>query len=62
MDKTEFTITTKPVAIEFECPHCENEVSIPWDEVNVPGYWGDDWDDMECPYCHKMVALELEWD
>lgn len=62
MDKTAITIATETVAIEFECPHCECEVRIPWGEVNAPGDWGDDWDDVECPYCHKMVSIEPEWD
>lgn len=53
----DFKINQVPVSISFECPLCECEVTIPWDEINVPDYWGDDWDDVECPYCNRTVTL-----
>ena len=56
----DFTILSKPVAIRFECPFCESEVEIQWNKIKVPDSWCDDWDDIECPSCGKMVSLG-EW-
>lgn len=42
------------------CPFCEYEVEIPWNKIKVPVSWFDDWDDIECPSCGKMVSLG-EW-
>lgn len=57
----DFKIITKPVKIEFECPHCGEYVGISWREVDVPEYWGDEWPDVECPECGEYVPLE-EWE
>ena len=57
MDKTDFIINQRPVSISFECPHCEYEVEIPWNEVDVPEYWGDDWCEIKCPHCEKTIEL-----
>ena len=56
----DFTILSKPVAICFECPFCESEVEIPWSKIEVPDSWCEDWGDIGCPYCGKMVSLG-EW-
>lgn len=57
MDKTDFLIIQKPIAISFECPHCDNETLISWDELDVPEYWGDDWGSVVCPCCGKTIEL-----
>lgn len=59
-----FYINQRPVSIEFDCPHCGAMwVKIPWNEVDVPEYWGDDWGSVTCPYCQKEVKLgEYEMD
>lgn len=57
MSKTNFYIDQEPVSISFECPHCYYDVIIDWDDLNVPEYWGDDWGEVECPYCGKTVLL-----
>ena len=58
MDKvTDFVIKTRPYAIEFECPHCEQEVIVDWRDLDVPEYWGDNWGETECPRCGKTVSL-----
>ncbi|MGN0693166.1 MAG: hypothetical protein ACI4K7_12520 [Oscillospiraceae bacterium] len=57
MDKTDFFIEQMPTSIKFECPHCSMDVVIPWDEIDVPEYWGDDWGTVECPVCGKSVEL-----
>ena len=59
----DFVIATAPVAIEFKCPHCEELVKIDWKDIVPPDYWGDCWDDVECPYCNKFVVLgDWEYD
>lgn len=57
MDKTDFYINMRPHSISFECPHCECEVTVNWDDVDVPEYWGDDWGKVDCPDCGKIVSL-----
>lgn len=57
MESTDFYINQRPVSISFECPHCKCEVEISWDEIDAPDYWGDDWGEVECPYCNKTVKL-----
>lgn len=63
-DKTaDFHISVKPVSIEFECPHCHEEVKIHWNNLNVPEYWGDDWGEVDCPECEESVKLgDYEYD
>lgn len=59
----DFHIDVKPVSITFECPYCENEVTVTWGALDVPEYWGDDWDYVECPSCEKEVKLgDYEYD
>lgn len=56
-DRVDFHISVKPVSIEFECPYCHDEISISWRDITPPDYWGDTWDDVECPECGKTVRL-----
>ena len=53
----DFTIISKPVAIKFECPFCEEDVELSWAKVNPPAYWGEEWNDVKCPNCGEMVSL-----
>ncbi len=64
LEKTsDFHIDVKPVSITFVCPHCGQTVVVPWRELVVPEYWGDDWGYVECPDCEKEVKLgEYEYD
>lgn len=55
--KTDFFINQRPVSITLTCPHCGIEVTIPWNEVPVPDYWGDDWGTVSCPDCKKEIEL-----
>lgn len=48
---TGFHIDVRPVSITFTCPHCGREVRVPWQELDVPECWGDDWGYAECPDC-----------
>lgn len=60
---TDFHIDVKPVSITFACPHCGQTVAVPWRELAVPEYWGDDWGYADCPDCGKEVKLgEYEYD
>lgn len=55
-----FTIDSRPVSISFRCPHCNDSVCISWKDLNVPEYWGDTWEPVECPDCGELVELE-DW-
>ena len=57
MNETDFHINQTPVSISLCCPHCYTDVEIPWDEIDVPDYWGDDWGYIDCPYCEKSIKL-----
>lgn len=54
---TGFHIDVKPVSITFVCPHCGEEVKIPWKNLDAPEYWGDDWGCVDCPECGGTVEL-----
>lgn len=59
----DFIIMSRPVAIHFTCPFCELECDIPWEDVQHPEYWGDEWEDVECPNCGSQVSLgDWEYD
>jgi len=55
--KTDFTIVRKPDRINLECPYCEMDIDIDWDNLDVPDYWGDDWGEIECPECEHTILL-----
>lgn len=57
MERTDFTIISKPAYISFECPHCRRPAEIQWRDLCVPEYWVDDWGAVLCPYCEKEVEL-----
>ena len=57
MNKTDFYINMRPYAISLKCPYCEHDVTINWDDLDVPEYWGDDWGEIDCPNCGKTVLL-----
>lgn len=54
---TDYTIISKPAYVQFECPHCHEEVEIPFNKVNYKtDYWGDGaW--CNCSNCSKEVNL-----
>lgn len=60
---TDFRIVSAPVEISFECPHCGEEIEIPWRDVDVPECWSDHWPSVDCPECGESVDLgEWEYD
>lgn len=61
--RADFTILSRPCAIKLECPYCEEEIEIDWEDVNAPECWSDYWDDIECPECGKTIKLgDWEYD
>lgn len=61
--RTDFRIISRPVEITFVCPHCEVSQEINWRDLDVPEYWGDDWGEVDCPTCGKIVELgDYEYD
>jgi len=63
MNPINFRIVSKPTWIEFRCPHCKGDVIISWMDLNPPYYWGDMWENVECPSCGKEVELgDYEYD
>lgn len=57
MEEVYYTIVSKPEYVQFECPHCKEEVEVNFTEVNFNStYWGDGgW--VECPMCNEEVEL-----
>ena len=54
----DFIINQRPYSISLDCPYCDRELEFSWDDINPPDYWGDKWNDVECPYCHKRIQLD----
>ncbi len=57
----DFTIVSAPVKIHLICPHCGEDIEIPWGELDAPECWSDAWPDVECPECGKDIELG-DWD
>lgn len=57
MEKADFTILSEPKDITFECPHCEQQVTVDFRKVDEPGSWSDDRGAVECPHCGEEVHL-----
>ena len=61
--KVDFRIVSKPAYIELVCPACGSSVRIPWQQVNDPESWTDDWGAEYCPDCNAEIQLgEWEYD
>ena len=58
-----YTIISRPHHILLECPHCGNDVEVPFQDVNYYNdYWGDG-GTCTCPDCGEDVELdEFEYD
>ena len=59
----DYVIISKPSTVKFECPHCESDVEMPFEEVD---YKTDYWNDgalVCCPYCgHEVELDDYEYD
>lgn len=59
----DFTIISKPDHINLECPFCGNDINVPWNDVDSPECWQDDWGHVECPICEEDIKLgDYEYD
>ena len=61
------TIIQRPVEVNFECPHCHEDIEIEYciftDFIgtNNPGDW--EGSILDCPRCEKEIEIdEVEWD
>lgn len=50
-EKADFTINSAPVDITFTCPHCRWQAGVPFEDVDEPECWQDDWGSVERPHC-----------
>ena len=59
----DYTIISEPSYIKLECPHCEEDVKVDFDDVD---FIGDSWIDggyCDCPNCEKEIELgDWEYD
>lgn len=61
--KTDYTIVSKPDYIEVKCPHCSENVRIPFDQVDFESDYWDDGGRCTCPECEKDIELgDYEYD
>ena len=62
MKEVKYTIISKPSSVQFECPHCQLNVEVPYADVSYYGNWNDG-GYVRCPMCKKEVELgEWEYD
>ena len=60
-------IFTAPVDVQIDCPHCDNEIEMSYDDFeelmysSYPGDWNGE--KIECPECGKEIEIEeSSWD
>lgn len=57
-NKINFTVHMKPYEISLQCPHCNTDVHVDWNEIDEPEYWDNgDWGSIYYPCCGKEVSL-----
>lgn len=55
MAHTDFHIDVMPVSISLECPHCDTDIVLNFEDIYVSVCWGDDWGTVKCPVCAKIL-------
>ena len=62
--KATFNIVTKPVYVVTECPYCDEEIEINFDDFMITDYPGDMIGEViGCPSCLKQIEIEdIEWE
>lgn len=63
--KVDISIRQTPVSANYECPHCEEEIEIDYqDFCNDVGEQCDwQYTDIECPNCGKTIEIDsVDWD
>lgn len=62
MEKVTVKVVQRPVHVDYECPHCEEEIEIPYndfcDEVGDPCDWV--YSKITCPECEKTIEIESD--
>ena len=60
----DYTIISKPAFVNFICPHCFNDVEVPFSDVDFKtDYWSDG-AYCNCSLCDKEVELgdfDYDW-
>jgi len=64
--KTDIEILSGPVSVKFDCPHCEAEIEMDFDEFSslmaesYPGDWQGN--KIECPDCEEEIEIDdVDW-
>lgn len=58
IEQVDYIINSIPTSISLNCPYCEAEIKLPFEQE----YWGNDGQVfIECPECGKEIELG-EWD
>ena len=65
--EVELTIIQAPVEVKFDCPFCECEIEIDYEEFcdDMMNDYPWDWEmkTIKCTNCHKEVVIgNIEWD
>lgn len=62
-ERVPFTIVSKPSYIHLECPDCDEEIEIDWDNLKGSRNWEFNDEIIECPGCGKIFKLgDWEYD
>lgn len=64
MNKVDLAIIQKPVAVQYECPHCESEFEIEYEELCDKLGEVCDWsfEKFDCPKCGEQLEVDsIEW-
>jgi len=63
--KADITVIQKPVEIELDCPHCDEEIKIDYPEfaeiLGEPCDWR--YSKIYCPICGREIEIDdVDWD
>ena len=65
--KTDIQIISAPAWVKFNCPYCDGEIEMDYDEFNnlitedYPGDWQGE--KIDCPNCKKEIEIDdIAWD
>jgi len=63
-NKIDISVITKPISIQFECPYCDSEVTIDYDDFESEVGECCDWpySKIKCPECEKVLEIDnIDW-
>ena len=63
--KIDLQVVSRPVTVEFECPHCMNDAQIDYSDFNDLIGEPYDWkySKVDCPECGKSLEIDdVDWD